>query len=232
MKFEDLPDSIRVKLKAEAEQQLWSKISGMGGIKAFARKQSYSASKMYNWKNKVEFLPVSLVKDVLDVEVQEVTAIKGEGRSRPLENPGFPLVENDELLTRINVSVYVNNEGVPIYQADDVGLVNRFVELLNLYGNTPVEIYNRSVYEVRYPKYMQDIFDSMSFEEDFPALVDEKGGVENHRVTVNNRRVNVDEFEGQLYSRDKRLELALARGDSKEVADIIAEEAERIQNLS
>jgi hypothetical protein len=227
MRFDELPEGVRVKLTEGDRERLWNRA---GNISRFSEKRGFSRSKMYNWKNKAEFIPVELVREVL--ENPGIMAIKGDGRSRPLRNPVFPLTENNELLTRVNLSVYVNKEGVPVYQTDDLGLVERFIELLNEYGDVPVIVYNRSVYEVRYPKYMHEIFEQMDFEENLSALVDEKGSIEGDKISVGERLIDVDGFEGRLYSRDKRLELALARGDSDEVAELMAEEAGRIQGIS
>lgn len=233
MEFKELPDDIRVKLDEEAEQQLWKTIEEFGGVKRFADSFDYSASRMYNWKNKDVFIPVGLVKQVSGNNASSgVIAIKGRGRSKPLRDPEFPLEENDELLTRISSSVYMNEEGVPVYQTDDLGLVDRFVELLQVHGDVPVKVYNRSVHEVRYPKYLHQILEQMSFEQDIPALVDEEGVIEDGKIILDSQVIDIDEFGGRLHSRSKRLELALARADSDEVASIMSEEAERIRGFS
>lgn len=229
MKFQELPDSIRVKLTEETERRFWKTIDDFGGVQQFSQEFGYSRSKLYNWKNKDCFLPVELVRTVLGSSPEGIVAIKGRSNSRPLENPGFPLPVTAELLTRVKCSVVVNREGVPFFQSDDIGRIERFAELLEDLGEVPFQVYNRSVYELRYPKYLQKIFSSVDFDTSFAALVDEKGVVENGFVKAGDRKVPVEEFEGELYSRDKKLQLALERNDEETVAEIIVEENRRIQ---
>lgn len=233
MKFEELPNNIRVKLKPESEKWLWKTVGEFGGVKQFADTFGFSASKMYNWKNKEGYVPIRLVKRILGSNcTDDIVAIKGGGRSKPLETPEFPMPENDELLTRIDESVNVNQEGVPVYQTDDRGLADRFMALLEIYGDVPVKRYNRGFYQVRYPKYMHQIFEEMDFRRHLPALIDEKGRIEDELIKVEEVEIPVEDFDEQLYSRDKRLELALSKGNSEKVAEIMAEEADKVRGMT
>jgi len=141
------------------------------------------------------------------------------------------LNKDDELLTRIDASVHVNKEGVPIYQTEDRGLASRFVDLLRKYGDVHLDVYNRSVYEVRYPKFLHEILDKMDYEENLPALIDEKGFIDQEAIKIDNRAIPPEEFDGVLYSRSKRLSLALALGDSDQIAEIMSEESQVLEKL-
>lgn len=231
IKFSELPDFIRVKLNEGGGRQLWQRVDEFGGVKDFCEEFDYSSSKMYNWRSKQSFLPVNLVRDVLGEEASDhVVALKGGGRSNPIENPDFPLCFGSELLTRVKCSVNVNSNGVPVYQTGDRGLVERFSELLNR-NSIPFEVYNRSIYEVRYPKYVQDLLSTLEFETDFPALVDETGEITDEYVRARDRKVPLSEFEGELYSREKRYWLHLLRNDEGELQEIISEEVQRVSSL-
>ncbi len=231
MKLECLPSSIRVKLDEEGEKELWQKVDGRGGVKRFCRDTGFSASDVYNWKNKDVFYPVDFVVELLGEGSESfVTAFKGGGRSLPVRNPRFPLDIGDELLTRIDCSVSVNREGVPVYRSQELSLIERFRELLSGIGDVPVSVYSRSGYELRYPKYLHKVFQAIDYEVDFAVLVDERGEIENGKVRVGGRAIPVEEFQGDLYSREKRFRLALERGDSGEVSRILGEERGKVRD--
>ncbi len=232
MKFSELPDSIRVRLTEKGEKELWHRVDEFGGVKSFSDAFDYPASTLYNWRNKDMFVPVDLVRKVMGNEASdEVTAFKGKGRSKSVKDPVFPLPEDDELLTRVNESVHVNRKGIPVYQADDRGLVRRFIQLLEGYGEVPYKLYNRSLYELRYPKYIHEIFTMMEFEQDLPALIDEKGEVEDGRLRVEGEELGVEEFDGKLFHRGKALDLALSKGDSRKVEELVGEEASKVREV-
>ena len=228
MEFGQLPKEIRVKLTEDDEKTLWEKIEETT-VKEASKKTGFSASKIYNWKNKNSFLPVNFVKYFFE-SIEAVKALKGGGRSQPAYNIKFPLEISDELKTRINCSVTVNKEGVPTYQTDDRGNAARFTELLNSY-NLPFQVYNRDFYEIRYPKYFHEILNEQNFTEDFAAKVDEQGYIENGHVGIETKKVELSEFNLELFSRSKRLALALARENSDEITRLMAEESEEIQRL-
>jgi len=229
VKFSELPDFIRIKLSESGKKEFWHRIDEFGGIKNFCGAFDYSTSTVYNWKNKDSFIPVELVKNVFGTEASDdVIAIKGKGRSLPLKNPGFPIRVDDELLTRINVSVNVNSNGIPVYQSTDRGNVGRFIELLEQIGDLPYQVYNRSVYELRYPKYLHQLLSTMDYNQDFGALVDEKGKIEDGKLLVKEKELEIKDFEGQLYPRKKALRLALARNNDKKIQQIMADEAKKV----
>lgn len=230
MEFEELPDSIRVKLEDSAEQELWSRVESRGGVKKFARDNGFDSTRLYNWRSKDVFIPVVLVRQVFD-GTPGVEAYKGGGRSLPVENPRFPVPEDDEMLTRVDSSVHVNSDGVPVYVTRERSLVNRFQALLSRLGEVPATVYSRDRYELRYPKYLHSMFREMDYVPDFAALVDEAGEIRDGKLVAGGREVAVDDFRGDLHSRDRRLELALERGDSGEVSRIISEEAGRVEKL-
>ena len=232
LKFSELPNSIRIKLSNSGKKEFWHRIDEFGGIKNFCEAFEYSSSTVYNWKNKDSFIPVELIRSVFGNEAtDEVTALKGEGRSRSVKNPELPLSVNDELMTRVQTSVNVNSNKIPVYQSSDQGNVRRFAELLNHLGDVPFEVYNRSVYELRYPKYLHQIFLEINYDEDFGALVDEKGNVKSGKLVFNDKEISFEEFNGQLHSRQKKYELYLARGDSDKLGKLISEETSRIDSL-
>lgn len=228
MEFDQIPSDIRVKLTEEDRKTLWEEIEDLT-VKQASEETGFSTSKIYNWKNKDSFLPIEFVKHFLK-NIEEVNALKGGGRSQPIHNLEFPIKLNEELQTRVNCSVTVNKEGVPVYQTDDRGNAARFTQLLNSY-NLPYRVYNRDFYEIRYPKYFHQILDKQSFEEDFAAKVDEKGYVENGYVGTENEKVEIADFNSELFSRSKRLALALERENSEEITKLMAEESEEIQRL-
>lgn len=232
LNFSELPDLIRIKLSEQGKKEFWHRIDEFGGIKNFCEAFDYSSSTVYNWKNKDSFIPVELIRSVFGIEAaDDVVAMKGAGRSRAIKNPDFPLIADEELLTRIESSVNVNSNGIPVYQSRDQGNVRRFVVLLEQFGEVPFELYNRSVYELRYPKYLHKILSGVKYDEDFAALVDEKGEIQNGKLVVEDREVSFAEFDGNLHSRQKKYELYLARGDSEKLGELISEEASRIGSM-
>ncbi len=233
IEFSELPEDLRVKLTQEAEDELWHRIDEFGGVKEFTEHFEYSQSKLYNWKNKESFLPVKFVRRLMGGNnAKGIKAVKGKGRSKQIEGLGFPLEVSDELLTRVEASVSVNSEGIPTYITGERSLADRFMELLKELGDVPYSVYSRNGrFEVRYPKFLQEMFEGLDFQRDFPALVDEEGLVEDGRVKASGGDVSVDEFSGELYSREKKFELALQRGDEEAIRDIIGGEASKVEEM-
>lgn len=226
----DLPDSLRVKLSEAGEKRIWDAVEQQSGISAVADDTGYSRSKLYNWKHKTAFFPVKFVRQVLDAPEEYVKAIKGGGRSHPIPVE-LPLHVSEELLTRTGCSVHVNSQGVPTYQTQEASLVNRFVRLLQELGDVSVSVYHRSAYEVRYPAYLQELFASLSYESDTGARIDEVGSIEGEQIVLPEKTIGVQEFDGTLHHRGKKLQLALARGDSTTIAQLMAAEAEKVEHL-
>ncbi len=228
--FSELPEDIRVKLSEKGEKELWHRVNEFGGIKTFSQSFEYPSSKLYNWKSKEAYIPIELVRKVFGAEYsEEVTAYKGRGRSQPVKNPVFPLPENNELLTRIKCSVNLS-KGTPIYQTGDQGLVERFQELLELYGEVHFKVYRRkSVYELRYPGYLHRIFQLMNYERDLNALIDEKGVVKD-KIILEDEEIEPDQI-NELYHRDKRMRLALIEEDEKEITRLMSEEKKKVREL-
>lgn len=233
MKFSQLPDQTRVKLTESTENEFWHRVNEFGGVKNFSQSFEYSASKMYNWKNKDVFLPVDLVKKVFGNEASEgVVAIKGKGRGKIIREPDFPLELSDELLTRVNLSVKVNRNGTPIYQTDDRGNAERFMQLLDPLGEeVPYKIYSRQVYEVQYPKYLQTLLETADHETDLGAKIDEKGEVKDEQIVLPDRELSFEQFDGELFHSDKRLQLALLREDKEEVRELMQEGVRRTRSM-
>lgn len=232
LKFSDLPSFTRVKLSEKGREEFWHRVNEFGGIKEFCEAFDLSSSTVYNWKNKDTFIPVELIRNVFDNKlVDEVIALKGKGRSSPLRNPKLPIKLDNELLTRIQTSVNVNSNGIPVYQSSDRGNTRRFMELLDQIGDIPYIFYNRSVYEVRYPKFIHKVLSDIDYRENFGALVDEKGSIQDHKLIVGDRERSFEEFEGQLFSRQKRYEYYLIKGDSEKLGELISEEASRLEKV-
>jgi len=230
LEFSELPKQTRVKLSEKGEKQFWHRINEFGGIKNFSQTFNYSTTKMYNWKNKESYIPIEIVRKVMGNNASEqVTAYKGKGRSKPIQKPVFPLPENNELLTRIEHSVNLSKE-TPIYQVNDRGLIERFQELLALYGEVPHKVYNRgSVYELRYPKYLHEIFQTLNYSKHLAAEIDEKGVIEDEKIVVNGKHLDPENFKGKLYHTDKKLKLALLKDDRETVKDIMVKQAEKVE---
>ncbi len=233
IEFSELPQDLRVKLTQEAEDELWHRIDEFGGVKEFTQHFDYSQSKMYNWKNKDSFLPVKFVQRLMGGNnAKGIKALKGGGRSKAVKNPEFPLQVSDELLTRVEASVSVNSEGIPTYITDERSLAQRFRELLEDLGELPSRSYARKGrFEIRYPKFLQELFQSLEYEKNFPALVDEKGLIEEGKLNASEKEVSVKDFSGKLYSRQKKFELALEKGDQDTIKEIIGGEVSKVDSL-
>ena len=228
MRFSELED-VRIKLDERGWKEFWHRVDEFGGIKTFSEAFEISSSKIYNWKSKNSYIPIELVKKVFGNEAsQYVEAYKGSGRSKAVKNPVFPIPENDELLTRIQCSVTTNKNGIPLYQASDSGLVERFSELLQKIGDVPFKVYERDVLELRYPKYLHELFGQMSYGENIDALVDENGFFEENKILLDGKEIDPINLEN-IYHRDKRLKLALMREDNKEIAKLMSEEKEKVR---
>lgn len=229
MNVDELPEQIRVKLPEKQERKLWEEIEAES-IAEFAQVTSYSTQQLYNWKNKDVFLPVDLVRQVL--KDFEVSSMKGRNNSRPIENPEFPLKITDELVTRVYSSVSVNGEGTPFYRVKEASLLKRFYDLLENIGDVPISTYRRSGYQLRYPKYLHELIVSQEHSTDFAALFDEKGEFkEGEYMVVDEVKLNVTEFEGNLWSDRKKYKLALLRNDSEELKHIIESQSQKMDNL-
>lgn len=230
--FSELPGDLRVKLSAEGEKELWHRVDEFGGIKSVSEAFSYSQSGMYNWKNKDLALPVSFVRQIMGQNhSQKVVKLKGPGSSGEIGHPEIPLKISDELLTRVEASVKVNDEGTPFYIVSEISLLERFTELFIGLGDVDYEVYEREYrYEVRYPKFLQDLFTGVSFDRDITALVDEKGVFRDGKIFVDGEVIDSDRV-GELYSREKSFEIALIRGDSSKIAELMAEESEKVKGI-
>lgn len=231
MDLSQFPSEIRLKLEEEAEEQFWKQVE-KEGIANYSDKFSYNTSQFYNWKNKDVFLPVNVVKKTLTDQKDlndKIIAYKGPGRSKAIKNPEIPVPKNNELLTRIESSVSLSKD-TPIYQVKDRGLIERFIQLLESLGDVPHKVYNRStVYELRYPRYLHRTLQNMNYEKNFAALVDEKGQIKDEIIEANGTQKNIKNFEEELYSRNKALKLALAKGNDQKVRRIMAKEAEKVK---
>jgi hypothetical protein len=227
--FSELPEETRVKLTEEGVDDLWHRVDEFGGIQQLSEAFDFSTSKMYNWKNKDSYLPIKFVKRLMGENPSKIKAIKGKGRGKAWKT-GFPISENDELLTRIQESVKVGEEGVPYYITDESGLYRRFQELMDEL-NAPYKAYSRNRYEVRYPKFVHTVLQKMRYEQDKAALVDESGTVKDDYIELKDEKIPVSEFAGTLYSRDKKLELAIARGDTELIQQLISEESSKVRKL-
>lgn len=226
MNLDELPDGIRLKLTGEDEHQLWQEAERLG-LKESAERTGFEPYLVYSWRCEDAFVPKSFVEEFL--ENPDVEALKGRGRSKPSGNLEISGI-SDELLTRVDESVSVNKEGVPIYQQTDRGCVRRFIELLQSLGEVPYSVYERELFEVRYPKYIRSIFENQEFDPVIDAKVDESGSIENGEIIVDEKAINVEDFAGDLYSREKRLQLAIEREDSEEIEKLMADEAARIRD--
>lgn len=228
MKFSELED-VRVKLDEEGREEFWHRVNEFGGIKTFSEAFGIPSSKVYNWKSKKSYIPIDLIKKVFGNEAsQHVKAYKGDGRSKAVKNPVFPVPENEELLTRIQCSVTTNKNGIPLYQVTDQGLLERFIELLDELGEVPFSIYERDILELRYPKYLHKLFQKMSLNPDLDALVDEKATFQDDEIILESKKIEPSEIE-DIYHREKRLKLALMREDDREIARLMSKEKEKVR---
>jgi len=228
MKFSEL-ENVRIKLDHEGEKEFWHRVDEFGGVKTFSEAFDISSGKIYNWKSKNSFIPVDLVKKVFGNEAsRHVIAYKGPGRSKAVEDPVFPIPENDELLTRIQCSVTVNKNGIPLYQVSDRGLMERFIELLRELGDVPFKVYERDVLALRYPKYLHQVFQQLNYEENLDALVDERARFDEDQIILEGEEIS-PEILDSIYHRDKRLKLALMKEDNKEIAKLMSEEKEKVR---
>ena len=228
-----LPGNLRVKLSDTGKQELWHRVEEFGGVKNLAEAFDYSASKIYNWRSKDLALPLDFVRQIMgENNTDEIVLLKGSGSSGKIQNPEFPLKISDKLLTRIKLSVKENSEGTPIYITPEKSLAERFGTLLEGLGEVEYKVYSRaSRFEIRYPKLLHNSCSHVGFDEDIGALVDEEGEIQDGKILVEDREVSVENFDQEIFSREKSFELALARGDSEKIANLIAEESNKVRNL-
>ena len=193
----------------------------------------YSSSKIYNWKSKDLAIPIKFVKQIMgENNTEEIILLKGEGSSSKIDEPNFPLSISEELLTRVDISVKQNSEGTPTYLSEEKALVERFAELLENLGEVECQIYSReSRYELRYPKFLNEIFSQIEFDRDLSALVDEKAEIKNGRIILQDKEISVGDFDEKLFSREKKFELALEKGDSSKIAELMAKESSKVRSM-
>jgi hypothetical protein len=233
VEFSELPGDLRVQLTEKGLEELWHRVDEFGGVKALSDSFEFSQSKMYNWRNKELALPVKFVRRIMgENSTEEIRALKGKGRSGSIRGPVFPLPIADELLTRIEASVKENSEGTPFYITREKSLADRFVELLEKIGDVEYEVYSRSCrYEVRYPKFLHNIFSNLDYKQSLAALIDEKGEIQGRKILVGGEEIPVEEFDAELFSREKSFELALQRSNSEKIVELIAEESSKVRKL-
>lgn len=233
VEFSQLPENFRVKLSEKGKKDLWHRVDEFGGVKNLAEAFDYSRSKIYNWKSKDLALPVNFVRQIMgENNTDEIILLKGPGSSGKIKDPDFPLKISDEFLTRVEASVKENKEDTPIYITPEKDLVDRFAELIDEIGEVEYRIYSRdSRYELRYPKFLHQLFRPLDFETNTSALIDEKGEIKSGQILLDDRKISVDDFEGKLYSREKSFELALEKGDSQKIAELMAQENEKVKGL-
>ncbi|WEL22953.1 hypothetical protein [Candidatus Nanohalovita haloferacivicina] len=230
LKFEDLPEETRVKLTEKGREDLWHRVDEFGGVKQLSEAFDFSSSKMYNWRSKNSFMPISFIRRLMGQNPPEIDAVKGKGRGKAW-GIDLPVEVSEELLTRVEASVTVNRKGTPVYITDEKSLASRFLNLLEEIG-VDQSFYNREGrYEVRYSKYAHNVLSDIDFSEKFSALVDEEGDITEEKVRASGKGVSVEEFDAELYSRSKIFDLALARGDKEKIQALIAEESSRVRNL-
>jgi hypothetical protein len=233
LELSELPEDLRLKLSEQGREELWHRVDEFGGVKNLAEAFDYSDSKIYSWKSRDLALPVNFVRQIMgENNTEEINLLKGPGSSGKIKDPDFPLKISDELLTRVKFSVKENSEGTPTYITPEKSLAERFAELLEKLGDVEYRIYSRdSRFELRYPKFLQETFSGLDFEDDIAALVDETGEIQDGKILLENREISVYDFEGQVFSREKRFELALERGDSEKIAELMAEESKKVSSL-
>lgn len=223
MELGDLPQGTRVKLPGKAKEQLWQEVDRKE-VSEFAGEE-FDRQDIYNWKSKDLFLPAGFVHRAIgDYEDEIVLKSGGNGKKIELE---LPLEVPDELYTRM-ASVNVNNDNVTVYRPKDSSLVDRFVKLLERF-DIGYRVYHRSGPEVRFPYVFYRIVRESNADTDFAALVDEEGEVTHGKLVAAGRETAIEEFDGELHSRDKKLELAVERGDSEEIEKMIREETGRVR---
>jgi hypothetical protein len=233
LEFSQLPEDLRVKLSEQGGEELWHRVDEFGGAKNLAEAFDYSASKIYSWKSRGLALPANFVRQIMgENNTDEIILLKGPGSSGKIKDPDFPLKISEELLNRVKFSVKENSEGTPTYITPEKSLAERFAELLERLGDVEYRIYSRdSRFELRYPKFLQEIFSQLDFEEDLAALVDETGEIEDGKVLLEDQEFDVESFGEEIFSREKSFELALERGDSEKIAEFMAEESEKVRKL-
>lgn len=233
IRLRELPKNYRIKLTKKQEKQFWNRLCKKGSIKEYAQKTETSTNQLYNLKNKDLAYPVNLVFREINIQKLDKIQFKGPNKSYYAKTT-FPIKVDNELLTRINYSVKTNKEGTPHYISQEKQLIDRFRDLLLQTAEIPIKTYkNQGQYELRYPKFFHELLNQLDdFEEDLCAKIDEIGEIEEQKfVLPENETVDFDDVDGVLYSREKKLALALYREDSQQVADIISEETEKINKL-
>jgi len=233
LEFSELPEDLRVKLSEQGQKEVWHRVAEFGGIKAVSEAFDFSQSSMYNWKNKQLALPLEFVRRLLGQNSTDyIEVLKGKGSSGSIKDPVFPLCVSSEFLTRVNCSVKVSSDGIPVYICRERSLLDRFADLLDGLGSVDYSIYSRnSRFELRYPKFLHQVLEKLVYDEELGALVDEIGEINDGKVLVSGREILVDDFDGKLYSRDKLFELALQSGDSESITELMAEESEKARRL-
>lgn len=233
VEFSELPEDLRVKLTEKSREELWRRADEFGGVKTLSESFEFSQSKMYNWRNKDLALPLKFVKRLMGQNsTDEIIMLKGRGSSTKIENPEFPIQFSRELLTRASVSVKKNSDGTPFYLTGERGLAERFVELLQNIGEVEYSFYSRnSRFEVRYPKFLNQIFEQVDFNREVAAEIDEKGQIVEEKIVLPDREILISEFNGDLYSREKSFEIALQRGNSDKIAELMAEESSKVRKM-
>jgi hypothetical protein len=232
IKFSELPEDLRVQLTETGMEELWHRVDEFGGVKAVSDAFDFSQSRMYNWRNKELALPLGFVQRLMGQNsCSEVILLKGESSSGGISDPQFPLTVSDELLTRMQESVKTNSEGTPFYITGERSLADRFMQLLEELG-ADYSLYSRnSRFELRYPKFLHDLFIGLDFDEDISALVDESGRVKSGKILIGDREIDPESFDGRIFSREKRFEIALETDEKREITEIVRGERKKVRKL-
>lgn len=227
MMLDELPENIRIRLHEQDENDLWNAVERTG-LKEAAERTGFEASRISGWNSRDLFVPAGFAAEF--VEPGRLKALKGGGRAEPMEEVRLPIEVDAELGTRAELSVSVNQEGVPVYQTPDRENLRRFASLLEELGS-PFSVYERRTLELRYPKYVHSIIRESNFESVLAAEVDEHGGIEDGGIMLEGREIDPADLEHPLHS-SLRLELALQNGSRKEISSILAEKASEAREFT
>jgi hypothetical protein len=202
---------LRAGIDTEGIARLQEK-SSTPSVKEFAENHDFTPQQVYSWRSRDIAVPVRML-EAAGVEQDHIVTLKGRGRSLEVRKPRLPFQPCRELLTRVQESVYRDETAAPVYITDDRGNLERFQELLKELGDVETTVYNRERrYQLRYPKFLDRILRDRDFEPVFTALVDESGSVGERYLKAAGEKVGIDEFDGDLFSVQKRYRLAAARG--------------------
>jgi len=221
----DFPDTTRVKLK---DQEIFLRKLALkeGSLVSLSQKIGLPKHAVTSWIRYDLFIPLIELKKLvhhfnLDKEEIEmrILAYKGANTSNSIINPQLPIKESPEIfeiITHLIGDGCVNKNGIPMYVNSNMALRKNFTQLLQIFGEIPINEYqmkHNGCYTITcskiIPDFLRKIYNlnfyscSASLPEEIfylpkefqigvlRAIIDDEGTIKDSRITISMKNMKI-----------------------------------------